>query len=58
MLEQILARRRHAALEDEARGDETAKRVVKNKRGEFRDRSQQLVGKLATDRGPDLGGLL
>ena len=54
VLEQVLGRRRHAALEDKARFDEAAQRLLQFGFGERRGRGQQLIGKIAPDCGADL----
>ena len=58
VLEQILGRRRHAALEDEAGFDEAAQRLLQFGVGELHDRCQQLKGKVAPDCGANLRHIL
>ena len=58
VFEQVLRGGRHAALKDQAGIDEALKRFLERFFSEFTDRSCQLVGKLATDRGADLGNPL
>jgi hypothetical protein len=54
VLEQILSRRRRAALKDQARFDEAAQRLLQFGLGERRGRDQQFVGKITPDGGADL----
>ena len=58
VLEQILGRRRRAALEDEARFDEAAESLLQFGLGEVGGRHQQLIGKIAPDGGADLRHIL
>ena len=51
VLEQIFGHRRHAALEDQARFDEAAQRLLQFGLGEWRGCCQQLIGKVAPDGG-------
>jgi hypothetical protein len=58
VLEQIFGHRRRAALEDQARFDEAAQRLLQFGLGEWCCRCQQLMGKVAPDCGADLRHIL
>jgi hypothetical protein len=55
VLEQVLRGGRRATLKDQAGIDEALERFLEPFFSEFTDRSCQLVGKFAADRGADLG---
>ena len=54
VFEQIFGRRRCAPLENEARFDEAAQRLLQFGLGELHGRRQQVMGKVAPDGGADL----
>jgi hypothetical protein len=58
VLEQIFGRRWRAALEDQARFDKAAQRLLQFGLGERCGRCQQLIGKVAPDGGADLRHIL